>query len=73
VKNITYTNITLHSISKYGILIEQNYNGGDLHGIAGTGIPITGLTLSNINGVGAVASNGYDVVVTCGSSASCTD
>ncbi|KAF2660420.1 glycoside hydrolase family 28 protein [Lophiostoma macrostomum CBS 122681] len=73
VKGVTYEDITLKSISGYGILIEQNYNGGDLHGVAGTGIPITGLTLSNINGVGAVANKGFDVVVTCGSSSSCTD
>lgn len=29
---------------RYGILIEQNYNGGDLKGTATSGIPITDLT-----------------------------
>lgn len=69
---VTYDGITMSSISKYGILIEQNYSGGDLHGTATSGIPITKLTVKNIVGTGAVASSGYDVVVTCGSSTSCT-
>lgn len=57
---------------RYGILIEQNYDGGDLHGDPTTGIPITDLTVENISGSGAVASSGYDVVVVCGSG-SCSD
>lgn len=72
INKVTYNKITLSSISKYGVLIEQNYDGGDLHGTADTGVPITGLTIGNITGTGAVASSGYDVVVTCGSSTSCT-
>ncbi|KAH7082799.1 endopolygalacturonase PG1 [Paraphoma chrysanthemicola] len=72
INKVTYNKITLSSISKYGILIEQNYDGGDLKGTAGTGIPITGLVIENVSGTGAVASSGYDVVVTCGSSSSCT-
>ncbi|KAI3401077.1 hypothetical protein diail_221 [Diaporthe ilicicola] len=72
IKGVTYKQITLSSISKYGILIEQNYDGGDLDGGSATsGVPITGLTLDNISGSGAVSSSGYDVVVTCGSGA-CT-
>ncbi|TGO47400.1 hypothetical protein BOTNAR_0527g00050 [Botryotinia narcissicola] len=67
VNNVEYDGITMSSISKYGILIEQNYNGGDLHGDPGTGVPITDLTIKNIVGTGAVASSGYDVVVVCGS------
>ncbi|KAH7305127.1 BcPG4, endopolygalacturonase 4 [Rhexocercosporidium sp. MPI-PUGE-AT-0058] len=72
IKGVTYNGITMSSISKYGILIEQNYNGGDLHGTATTGVPITALTIKNISGTGAVASSGNDVIVTCGSSTSCT-
>ncbi|KAJ5485449.1 Endopolygalacturonase [Penicillium diatomitis] len=71
IKGVTYSGITLQSISKYGILIEQNYNGGDLHGTATSGIPITGLTVKDVAGAGAVSSSGYDVVITCGSTASC--
>lgn len=54
---------------RYGILIEQNYDGGDLHGSPGTGIPIKSLTVKNISGSGAVSSSGYDVVIVCGSGA----
>ncbi|KAI1746971.1 endopolygalacturonase 4 [Xylaria castorea] len=70
VSGILYDDITLSSISKYGILIEQNYDGGDLDGgTASSGIPITDLTMKNIVGSGAVSSSGYDVVITCGSGA----
>lgn len=57
-------------VPRYGILIEQNYDGGDLDGgTASSGIPITDLTVKNIVGTGAVSSSGYDVVITCGSGA----
>lgn len=59
----------LCSTLRYGILIEQNYSGGDLKGSPGTGIPITDLTMMNIYGSGAVSSSGYDVVIVCGSGA----
>ena len=72
INNVHYSDLTMSSISKYGILIEQNYDGGDLHGTATSGVPITGLTLSNIKGKGAVSGSGNNVVVTCGSSSSCT-
>ncbi|TVY44854.1 putative endopolygalacturonase [Lachnellula subtilissima] len=69
ITNVEYDDITLSSISKYGILIEQNYDGGDLDGgTASSGVPITDLTIKNIIGTGAVSSSGYDVVITCGSS-----
>lgn len=61
IANVEYDDITMSSISKYGILIEQNYDGGDLDGTATSGIPITGLIIKNIVGTGAVASTGYDV------------
>ncbi|KAJ4420311.1 hypothetical protein N0V82_004410 [Gnomoniopsis sp. IMI 355080] len=73
VNNVEYDDITLESISKYGILIEQNYDGGDLDGgTASNGVEITDLTIKNISGSGAVSSSGYDVVITCGSG-SCSD
>lgn len=65
---VTYNEITLTDISKYGILIEQNYDGGDLDGGTPTsGVPISGLVIENISGSGAVASTGYNVVIECGS------
>lgn len=70
IKSVTYKSITLASISKYGVLIEQNYSGGDLDGgTPSSGIPITGLVVQDIAGSGAVASTGYNVVVACGSGA----
>ncbi|KAK7425974.1 hypothetical protein QQZ08_007556 [Neonectria magnoliae] len=68
VKGVTYSGITMSGISKYGILIEQNYDGGDLHGDPTSGLPITGLTLKDISGSGAVASKGTNIAIVCGSS-----
>lgn len=63
----------MSDISKYGILIEQNYDGGDLDGgTPSSGIPITDLVLENISGDDAVESSGYNVVIACGSDA-CSD
>ncbi|ROV98475.1 hypothetical protein VPNG_08517 [Cytospora leucostoma] len=73
IKGVTYNEITLSEISKYGILIEQNYDGGDLDGGTPTsGIPITDLTIENISGTDAVESGGYNIVIVCGSSG-CSD
>ncbi|KAL2820646.1 glycoside hydrolase [Aspergillus granulosus] len=72
IKGVTYSGITLSSINKYGILIEQNYDGGDLHGDPTSGIPITDLTIENISGSGAVSSNGHNIAIVCGSSG-CSD
>ncbi|GAP89484.1 putative glycoside hydrolase family 28 protein [Rosellinia necatrix] len=71
IKGVTYSGITLSQISGYGVLIEQNYSGGDLHGDPTSGVPITGLTVQNITGSGGVQSSGYNVVIVCGSGA-CT-
>ncbi|CRG91946.1 polygalacturonase [Talaromyces islandicus] len=72
ITGVTYSGITLESISGYGILVEQNYDGGDLHGDPTSGIPITDLTVQNISGDGAVDSDGYNIVIVCGSGA-CSD
>lgn len=54
-------------------MIEQNYDSGDLDGGDPTsGIPITELTLDNISGADAVESDGYNIVIVCGSDA-CSD
>ncbi|KAL4912141.1 glycoside hydrolase [Aspergillus aurantiobrunneus] len=72
IKGVTYSGITLESINKYGVLIEQNYDGGDLHGDPTSGIPITNLTVENISGSGAVDSDGTNIAIVCGSSG-CSD
>ncbi|GES64877.1 extracellular polygalacturonase [Aspergillus terreus] len=69
IKGVTYSGITLSSISKYGILIEQNYDGGDLKGSPTSGIPITDLTVENISGASAVSPSGYNIAIVCGSGA----
>ncbi|KAG2420203.1 polygalacturonase-4 precursor [Aspergillus terreus] len=69
IKGVTYSGITLSSISKYGILIEQNYDGGDLKGSPTSGIPITDLTVEDISGASAVSSSGYNIAIVCGSGA----
>ncbi|KAI8626013.1 glycoside hydrolase family 28 protein [Xylariaceae sp. FL1651] len=69
IKGVTYSGISLSSITGYGILIEQNYSGGDLHGSPTSGIPITDLTVENITGSGAVSSSAYNIAIVCGSGA----
>ncbi|KAJ4992979.1 endopolygalacturonase [Stagonosporopsis vannaccii] len=67
IDQVTYDGITLKEISGHGILIEQNYDGGDLsksHG-PGSGVPINGLTIKNIIGGGAVDSKGTNVAIVC--------
>ena len=71
VYDVTYEDITLSGITKYGIIIEQNYDGGDLKGgTPTTGIPIEYLTLNGVTGT--VDSSGYNIVIVCGDG-SCTD
>ncbi|CAN8105535.1 unnamed protein product [Discula destructiva] len=70
ITGVTYKDITLDSITDYGVLIEQNYDGGDLKGDPTTGIPITNLVLSGITGT--VDSDGTNIAIVCGSG-SCSD
>ncbi|KAJ4342106.1 hypothetical protein N0V95_007042 [Ascochyta clinopodiicola] len=68
ISKVTYKGITLSGITKHGILIEQNYDGGDLPATRnpGTGVPISGLTIENITGGSkAVTSSGIDVAIEC--------
>ncbi|KAF4831935.1 Endopolygalacturonase 1 [Colletotrichum tropicale] len=68
VSGVTYSGITLSNIAKYGIVIEQDYENGSPTGTPTSGVPITGLTLSNIKGT--VASSGTDVYILCASCSS---
>lgn len=69
-QGVTYKDITLSSISKYGVVIEQDYENGSPTGDPTSGVPITDLTLSNVKGT--VSSSGTDVYILCGSG-SCSD
>ncbi|KAH6682964.1 putative polygalacturonase 2 [Halenospora varia] len=65
VKGVTYKDITLSGITKYGIVIEQDYENGSPTGTPTTGVPITGLTVQNVKGT--VSSSGTNIYILCGS------
>ncbi|PSN60435.1 Endopolygalacturonase 1 [Corynespora cassiicola Philippines] len=65
VSNITYKDITLSNIAKYGVVIEQDYENGSPTGTPTGGVPITGLTLSGITGT--VTSKATPIYILCAS------
>ncbi|KAK4496532.1 hypothetical protein PRZ48_012512 [Zasmidium cellare] len=50
VKGVTYSNIKLSGITKYGIVIEQDYENGSPTGTPTNGVPITGVTVKGVTG-----------------------
>jgi len=70
VSDVTYEDISFSGITNYGIVIEQDYENGSPTGTPTTGVPITGLTLSNVKGT--VESSATNVYLLCGSG-SCSD
>lgn len=64
VSDVTYENITLENIEKYGLVIQQDYKNGSPTGTPTTGVPITDLTLKNIKGT--VKSSGINEYILCG-------
>ncbi|KAI1381483.1 glycoside hydrolase family 28 protein [Hypoxylon crocopeplum] len=70
VSNITYSDIKLSNITKYGIVIEQDYENGSPTGTPTTGVPITDLTLKKVTG--SVSKSATDVYILCGKG-SCTN
>ncbi|CAI9636605.1 endopolygalacturonase protein [Alternaria burnsii] len=64
VSGVTYKNITLKNIAKYGIVIQQDYENGSPTGKPTTGVPITDLTIQNVKGT--VAAKGTDIYILCG-------
>ena len=67
VKDVTYSGITLSGITKYGIVIEQDYENGSPTGKPTSGVPITGLTLNGVTG--SVTSSATPVYILCASGA----
>ncbi|KAH7070580.1 glycoside hydrolase [Paraphoma chrysanthemicola] len=63
VSGVTYKDITLKNIAKYGIVIEQDYENGSPTGTPTAGVPITGLTVQNVKGT--VAAKGTEVYILC--------
>ncbi|KAF2090735.1 glycoside hydrolase family 28 protein [Saccharata proteae CBS 121410] len=70
VSGVKYSGITLSNVTKYGIVIEQDYENGSPTGTPTTGVPITDLTVSDVTG--SVASDATNVYVLCGKGA-CSD
>lgn len=50
VSGVTYSNIKLSNIAKYGIVIQQDYENGSPTGKPTAGVPITGLTVKGVTG-----------------------
>ncbi|KAJ8062312.1 hypothetical protein OCU04_008859 [Sclerotinia nivalis] len=63
VSGVTYKDITLSGITSYGVVIEQDYENGSPTGKPTSGVPITGVTLSNVHGT--VSSSATNVYVLC--------
>lgn len=70
VNDVTYSNIKLSNIAKYGIVIEQDYENGKPTGTPTTHVPITDLTVENVTG--SVESSAEEVYILCGKG-SCSD
>ena len=64
VSGVTYSNIKLSNITKYGIVIEQDYENGSPTGTPTTGVPITNLTVTGVTG--SVASGASEIYILCG-------
>ncbi len=65
VNNVTYANIQMSGISKYGIDIQQDYLNGGPTGTPTNGVKVTNV---NINGItGSVSSGATRVYLLCGS------
>lgn len=67
VSGITYEDITLSNIAKYGIVIQQDYKNGSPTGQPTSGVPITGLTMKGVTGT--VTSNAQPIYLLCGKGA----
>ncbi|XP_050300104.1 polygalacturonase-like [Anthonomus grandis grandis] len=66
VKDVTYKNIKLSGIKKYGINIQEDYENGSSSGTPKGNIPITNLVLNSITGSMTGDSNSMAVYILCG-------
>jgi polygalacturonase len=67
VSGVTFKSITMSGITKYGIVIEQDYENGSPTGTPTNGVPITGLTVSGVTGT--VSSSATNIYILCASGA----
>ncbi|RUS27260.1 glycoside hydrolase, partial [Jimgerdemannia flammicorona] len=61
-KNIHYTDITLSSITQYGVIIQQDYTNKGSTGLPGGGALISNVDLKNVHGT---ISGGKRVYILC--------
>ncbi|SPO25627.1 probable PGU1 - Endo-polygalacturonase [Ustilago trichophora] len=64
VNNVTYSNIQMSGISKYGIDIQQDYLNGGATGTLTNGVKVTNVMMNGITG--CVSSKAVAVYVLCG-------
>ncbi|KAK3348103.1 glycoside hydrolase [Neurospora tetraspora] len=64
VSNITYHNVMLQNITKYGIVVDQSYSPPSKNAPPTNGVSITGFTLVNVTG--NVLPTGTNIFVNCG-------
>ncbi|KAL4964821.1 glycoside hydrolase family 28 protein [Aspergillus stella-maris] len=70
VTGVTYDNIKLSNISKYGIVVQQDYKNGSPTGKPTNGIKVQDITFNKVTG--SVGSKGTEVQILCGKG-SCKD
>lgn len=68
--NITYANIALAGISRYGIDVQQDYLNGGPTGHPSNGVTIRNVLFQNVTGTAAATARNYYVL--CGEG-SCAD
>ncbi|KAL4803249.1 glycosyl hydrolases family 28-domain-containing protein [Aspergillus unguis] len=71
VQDITYENIRLSGITDYGIVIQQDYLNGGPTGEPTTGVPIKGVTMTDVTGT-VSGDDAMDYYILCGDG-SCSD
>lgn len=64
VSGVTYSGITLSNISKYGIVVQQDYKNGSPTGTPTNGVSVTDIAFKNISG--SVASGAVRTYILCG-------
>jgi len=71
VKNVTYQNIVLSNITRYGIDVQQDYLNGGPTGKPTSGVPIENIRFVNVTGT-VNGPNAYNYYILCGTGA-CSD
>ncbi|KAE8149904.1 putative endopolygalacturonase B [Aspergillus avenaceus] len=70
VSGVTFSDITLSGITKYGLVVEQDYENGSPTGTPTNGITVKDITFEKVTGT--VESDATNIYILCGSD-SCSD